>query len=96
MSSQHFENVVQEMLNCKIKLFKTSKLLFGHCWAIYCHIGEDKSNTYLIQKPKNQFLFHAAAVEVILPPPPSYPKSIRTSGTVTVPKFDRWVGNLTN
>ncbi len=46
------------MLNCKIKLIKTPKLLFGHCWAVYCHIAMDKSNTYLIKKPNNHFSFH--------------------------------------
>ncbi len=46
------------MLNCTIKLIKTAKLLFGHCSAIYCQIGEDKSNAYLIKKPKNRFSFH--------------------------------------
>ncbi len=46
------------MLNCKIKLIKTAKLLFDHCWATYCHINKDKSNVYLIKKPKNGFSFH--------------------------------------
>ncbi len=41
------------MLNDQIKLIKTAKLLFCNCWAIYCHISKDKSNTYLIKKPKN-------------------------------------------
>ncbi len=41
----------------KIKLIKTAKLLFGHCWAMHCHIGKDKSNTYLIKKTKNHFHF---------------------------------------
>ncbi len=45
------------MLNCKMKLIKIAKLLFGLRWAIYCHMGKDKSNTYLIKKPKNRFSF---------------------------------------
>ncbi len=46
------------MLNCKMKLIKTTKLLFGHCWAIYYHIGKDKSNTNLVKKTlKNDFHF---------------------------------------
>ncbi len=50
MSHQYSLTVFQEILNCKIKLFKTAKQLFGHCWAIYCCVGRDKSNTYLITK----------------------------------------------
>ncbi len=44
----------QKMLNCKIKLIKTAKLLFGHFWAIYCHIGKDESNTSLLKKKKKK------------------------------------------
>ncbi len=58
MSHQYSLTVFQEILNCKIKLIKTAKLLFGHCWATYCHIGKNKSNTYLMKKPKNRFSFH--------------------------------------
>ncbi len=36
---------------------KTAKLLFGHCWAIYCHIDKDKSSTYLIKNLKIDFHF---------------------------------------
>ncbi len=57
MNHQYFK-LFQERLKCKIELIKTAKLLFGHCWAVYCHIGWDKSNTYLIKKPKNYFLFN--------------------------------------
>ncbi len=44
------------MLNCEIKLIKTAKPLFGHCWAIYCHIGKDKSNTSHKKNLKINFL----------------------------------------
>ncbi len=55
---QYFQNIFQEMLNCKIKLIKTAKLLFDHCWAIYCHIGKDKNNTHLTKKPKKRLQGH--------------------------------------
>ncbi len=43
-----FKPFSRKCLTVKIKLIKTAKLLFGHCWAIYCPMGKDKSNTYLI------------------------------------------------
>ncbi len=55
---KHFPGI----LNCKKKLIITAKLLFGHCWAIYCHMGKEKSNTSeknkTKQKTKNRFLFY--------------------------------------
>ncbi len=59
--SSIFLKCSQEMLKCKIKVIKTAKPLFGHCWDIYCHIGEDKSNTYLIFKKKLKEDFHFVA-----------------------------------
>ncbi len=84
--------------NCKIKLITTAKLLFGHCWAIYCHKTKDKSNTYLIKKPKNRFswglkllpsiceteaMHYAVVVVVVLRETPH----LRSSGIIRISEF---------
>ncbi len=51
------------MLNCKIKLIKTAKLLFGHCLAIDCHMGKDiiiniTAITFILYLVKSSVLFH--------------------------------------
>ncbi len=47
----------RKCLNVK-KINKNFKTTFWSLLGMYCHIGKDNSNTYLIKKPQIQFLFH--------------------------------------